>query len=217
MEGFARPVSPSVHLLATAQEMGEGVRVQEHVASLSFRPGPSRYPRLRRGFRGCELLPGKKRGAGVGKTERGKGSKCLVLVDGQGIPLGIHTDSASPAEIKLLDKALGEIRVPKQGAGRPRTRPRRVIGDKAYDSDPARKRLKKRGITLLVPHRRNHRNVNRQDDRLWDQYRKRYIVERTFAWITSYRRIVVRYENHISMFVAFVQLACVMITLRKCL
>ena len=55
-------------------------------------------------------------------TKRGKGTKCLVLVDGQGIPLGSHTDSASPAEITLLDKVIGEIR-PKRGPGRPRTRP----------------------------------------------------------------------------------------------
>jgi transposase len=50
-----------------------------------------------------------------------------------------------------------------------------------------------------------------------DGYRRRFIVERTFAWIMSYRRIVVRYDNHIGMFIAFFQLACVMITLRKCL
>ncbi|MGO9116092.1 MAG: hypothetical protein ACLQPD_00595 [Desulfomonilaceae bacterium] len=73
----------------------------------------------------------KKRGAGVGNTKRGKGSKCLALVDGKDVPLGSHSDSASPAEITLLDKVIGEIRVPKRGPGRPRTRPKRVIGDKA--------------------------------------------------------------------------------------
>ncbi len=92
-----------------------------------------------------------------------------------------------------------------------------MIGDKAYDSDPVRKRLKKRGISLLVPHRKNHRNVNRQDDRLWDHYRRRYIVERTFGWITNFRRIVVRYDNHVTMFVAFFQLACIMTIVGKCL
>ena len=170
-----------------------------------------------RGLRGRKLLSGKKRGAGVGKTKRGKGTKCVVLVDGQGIPLGSHTDSASPAEIRLLDKVLGDLRVPKGGPGRPRTRPKRLIVEKAYDSDAARKKLRKRGINLLAPHRKNHRNVNRQDDRLWDRYKRRYIVERTFSWITAFRRLVVRYENHIGMFVAFFQMACALITLRKCL
>ncbi|MFC1834863.1 transposase [Thermodesulfobacteriota bacterium] len=104
------------------------------------------------------------------------------MVDGQGIPLGGHTDSASPAEIRLLEKVIADIKVPKKGPGRPRTRPKRVIGDKAYDSDPHRKRLRKRGINLLSPHRKNHRNVNRQDDRLWDRYRRRNIVERTSSF-----------------------------------
>jgi transposase len=172
---------------------------------------------LGRGIRGCNIHPGKKRGAAVGPTKRGKGTKCLVVVDGKGIPLGSYTDSASPAEIKLLDKVLAEIKIPKKGPGRPRTRPKRVIGDKAYDSDPERKRLRRRGVNLLAPHRKNHRNVNRQDDRLWDRYRRRYIVERTFSWIGNYRRLVVRYENHINMFVAFIQMACIMVTLKKCL
>ena len=112
-----------------------------------------------------------------------------------------------------LKRLLAEIRVPKRGPGRPRTRPKRVIGDKAYDSDPARKTFEEtrnQPCSLLIG--RNHRNVNRQDDRLWDRYRRRYTVERTFSWIGNFRRIVVRYENHINMFVAFFQLACVMVT-----
>ncbi len=173
---------------------GDSPRVQLE----SSAAGPRWHARSGRGLRGCELLSRKKGGAAVGKTKRGKGTKCVVLVDGQGIPLGSHTDSASPAEITLLDNVIGEIRVPKRGPGRPRTRPKRVIGDEAYGSDPARKRLRKRGINLLVHHRENHRNVNRQDDRLWDRYKRRYIAERTVSWIINYRRIVVRYENHIN-------------------
>ncbi len=90
-------------------------------------------------------------------------------------------------------------------------------GDKAYDSDPHRKRLRRRGINLLSPHRKNHQNVNRQDDRLWDRYRRRHIVERTFAWLGAYSRLGVRYENHISIFVAFLELGFAMLTLRQCL
>jgi transposase len=170
---------------------------------------------LGRGICRCDVHPGKKRGAAVGKTKRGKGTKYLVVVDGKGIPLGSHTASASPAEIKLLESVMQDIKVSKKGPGRPRTRPKRVIGDKAYDSDPHRKQLRKRGINLLAPHRKNHRNVNRQDDRLWDRYGRRYIVERTFAWLGNYRRLVVRYEHHINMFIAFLELGFVMVTLKK--
>jgi transposase len=171
---------------------------------------------LGRGLCGCDLHPGKKGGAGVGKTKRGKGSKLLVVVDGQGIPLGSHTSSASPAEVRLLEKVMRDIRVPKKGPCRPRTRPKRVIGDKAYDSDPHRRRLRQRGINLLSPHRKNYRNVNRQDDRLWNRYRRRYIVERTFSRFGNFRRLVVRYEHYFNMFLAFIQMALIMITLRKC-
>ncbi len=52
-------------------------------------------------FMDGSFAPAKKRGAAVGKTKRGKGTKRMVVVDGQGIPLGSHIDSASPAEVTL--------------------------------------------------------------------------------------------------------------------
>jgi len=217
MEGFTGHIPSSFHMLAAPEALERDRRGQGDVASLSLRARRAWRPRLGGGIRGCNLHSGKKGGAAVGKTKRGKGTKYLVVVDGQGIPLGSHTDSASPAEIKLLEKVMADIRVPKKGPGRPRTRPKRVIGDKAYDSDPARKRLRRRGINLLAPHRKNNRNVNRQDDRLWDRYKRRYIVERTFAWAGAFRRLVVRYENHTGMFVAFLELGFAIMTLRKCL
>ena len=196
---------------------GEDEGTQGHVASLSLRARRAGHPQLGRGICRRNVCAGKKRGAAVGKTKRGKGTKYLVVVDGQGIPLGSHTDSASPAEVRLLDKVMADIRVPKKGPGRPRTNPTRVIGDKGYDSKLARNCMRQKGVNLLVPYRKNNKNVNRQDDRLWDRYRRRYIVERTFAWMGTFRRLIIRYENHISMFVAFLQLAFAFITMRKCL
>jgi|WetSurSiteA1Bulk_404760.scaffolds.fasta_scaffold37305_2 hypothetical protein len=57
--------------------------------------------------------------------------------DGKGIPLGSHTDSAASAEVRLAEKTLQQIKIPNKGQGMPRARPKRVIGDKAYDSDPS--------------------------------------------------------------------------------
>ena len=118
-----------------------------------------------------------------------------MVVDGQGIPLEAIPTLPRRLRSGSWRDVLATIKVPKKGPGRPRTRPKRIIGDKAYDSDPARKKPRQRGISLLVPHRKNHRNVNRQDDRLWDRYRRRYKVERSFSWIGNYRRLVVRYEK----------------------
>src|SRR2546425_549534 len=84
---------------------------------------------------GRQLRARKKRGVAVGKTKRGKGTKWMVLVDGEGLPLGVRLESASPSEVTLAEATLAEVRVP-QPKGRPRQKPERVIADRGYDSDP---------------------------------------------------------------------------------
>ena len=103
---------------------------------------------------GWQLCSREKRGSAVGKTKRGKGTKWMVLVDGQGLPLGVRLESASPHEVTLAEATLAEVRVPR-AKGRPRQKPERVIADTAYDSDPLRQRLQKRGIELIAPYREN--------------------------------------------------------------
>ena len=139
----------------------------------------------------------------------------MVVVDGQGIPLGSTLASASPAEVKLAEETLEAVKVPRSGKGRPKKRPARLIGDKGYDSDPLRKRLKCLKIELIAPHRSNRKKPKTQDGRKLRRYRKRWKVERTFAWIGNFRRLVVRYERDIIMYQAFFHLACLMITLNR--
>jgi len=91
--------------------------------------------------------------------------------------------------------------------------PRRLIGDKAYDSDPLDARLKKNwGIEMIAPNRR--RRVKTQDGRPLRRYRRRWKVERLFAWLQNFRRIAVRYEFHAENFLAMAQLGCILILLR---
>jgi len=137
----------------------------------------------------------------------------MVVVDGKGVPLGGYLESASPAEITLLEQTLWMIRVPGRGRGRSRSKLVRVIGDKAYDSDAHRARLADRGIELIAPNRSNRGKT--QDGRSLRRYRRRWIVERTFTWIGRFRRLVVRYDRDILMYQAFFHLACAMIVLRR--
>ena len=146
---------------------------------------------------GRQLRPGEKGGAAVGKTKRGKGTKWMVLVDGQGLPLGVRLESASPAEVKLAEATLAEVRVPRP-KGRPRQKPERVIADRGYDSDPLRERLKKRGIELIVPYRKNNKERRYEDGRKLRRYKRRWIVERTNAWLGQFRRLLVRHEHLLS-------------------
>jgi transposase len=139
----------------------------------------------------------------------------MVVVDGQGIPIGGTLASASPAEVKLAEETLETVKVPRKGRGRPKKRPERLIGDKAYDSDPLRKRCKELKIDLIVPHRKNRKKAKKQDGRKLRRYRKRWKVERTFSWISNFRRLVVRYERLIDVYQGFFHLAIIMIVLNR--
>jgi len=139
----------------------------------------------------------------------------MVVVDGQGLPLGNYLDSASPAEVTLLEKTIEAIAVPRQGRGRPRKKPQRIIADKGYDSDPLRKRLKDRGIDLICPYRSNNQKRKYHDGRKLRRYKRRWTVERTFAWLGNNRRLVIRWDRDIVVYEAFFHVACLLITLRR--
>ena len=142
----------------------------------------------------------------------------MVVVDGRGVPLGIRLYAASPAEVRLAEETLETIRVGRRHqGGHPRQKPERVIADKGYDSDALRERLRRRGITLIAPHRSNRRRTPPQDGRVLRRYRKRWIVERSIAWLGNFRRLVVRYDRSLTIYQAFIHIACFMIVLRKVL
>jgi transposase len=152
----------------------------------------------------------------VGKTKKGKGTKWLVVVDGEGVPLACHLDAANKAEVKLLEQTLDNIAVEPADAQEAPPRPKRLVCDKGYDSDPLRGRLlRERGIEQVCPHRKNRRRPPLQDGRKLRRYKRRWKVERTFAWLGNYRRLGVRYERSLKMYRAFFHVACLVITLRK--
>jgi hypothetical protein len=68
-----------------------------------------------------------KRGSGVGKTKRSKGTKPMAVVDGAGFPVALSVGSASLHEVRLVEKTF-ENRLMNE-------RPERLVEDRAYDSD----------------------------------------------------------------------------------
>jgi len=96
--------------------------------------------------------------------------------------------------------------------------PEKIIGDRAYDSDKLDERLaKERDVTMIAPHRRNRCKATTQDGRTLRRYGKRWKVERFFAWLQNFRRLVVRYEYHLKNFISMIQLGCIVILLRRVL
>ena len=129
--------------------------------------------------------------------------------------MGIHVASATPAEVSLVHATLNTIRIPQRG-GRPRRGAlRRLIGDGGYDSDPLREDLAAHGILFIAPYRAN-RTVRRYEDRRHlRRYRHRWIVERTFAWLGHFRRLLVRHERFVSVYTSLLYFAAALIALRR--
>jgi transposase len=133
----------------------------------------------------------------------------MAFSDGSSVPLALHAQSASPHEVTLVEPTLESAFV--------KEKPERLIGDKAYDSDPLDESLLEKGIEMIAPHRKNRKKKKSQDGRKLRRYKRRWKVERLFAWLKNFRRLVVRYEYKEENFLGMAQLGCIVILLRKCL
>jgi transposase len=139
----------------------------------------------------------------------------MVLADGAGTPLGVHVEAATPSEVRLVEPTLVNGRI--GGRRAKRRKPRRLIADRGYDSNPLRELLVKRDIEPIIPKRRNNRKATHQDGRKLRRYKRRWIIERTNSWLQTFRKLVVRYERSSKVFTALVHLACALTTLRRVL
>jgi transposase len=121
-------------------------------------------------------------------------------------PLAISVFPATRFESTLLEQTIkerfGKVRI------------NRVVADRAYDSHHLDEQLKKKGIELVSPHKRNRRKRKTQDGRKLRHYRHRWTVERFFAWLHNYRICVVRYERKADNFQGFLYLAAILMLLR---
>jgi transposase len=125
----------------------------------------------------------------------------MVVVEGSGLPIGLHVDSAQPHELRLAEATLRTIAVPCR-RGRPKTRPKELVADKAYDSADFRRKLRRRMASSLRFRPLNGANARNRSgvvrSVLTQAYRQRWKVERCFGWMDNCRRLVVRYERHLA-------------------
>jgi transposase len=164
------------------------------------------------------FAPAKKGGDKVGLTKKGKGTKWLLVVDGNGLPLGFHLDSATMNEVTLAEQTLDTIAVPRL-RGRPRQRPEKLVADRGYDSRNFRHALRRRRMQMCIPPR--HRPATWQAKRgrpvvaSRDEYRQRFKVERSFAWLGNFRRLLIRWEHHFDLYHSFFVTALLLICVRR--
>ena len=142
----------------------------------------------------------------------GKGTKVMAVTDGNGLPIGLYLAAANHHEVTLAEPTLQTIRV-RQKRGRPKTRPKELVADKAYDSRAFRHALRQRGIKPTIPtfERRKRTSPRRgRPIRVGESYQQRWKVERCFGWMDNCRRLVVRYDRQLHIYHSFCLLALIL-------
>lgn len=120
------------------------------------------------------------------KTKRDKGSKLLAVADRTGLSIAAGMGSASSHEVTLVEATLDERFIADL--------PERLIGDRTYDSDQFAASLADKGIEMNSPHKTKSRKAKTQDSRSLRRNRRRWLVERLFAWLQNFRRLITRHE-----------------------
>ena len=157
-------------------------------------------------FAGLSQCAGPRGGdkTGPNPTDRGKsGTKRHVVVDRQGVPLAARITAANVHDSMMLEEMIDAIEPVKGPRGRPRKRPEKLHGDKGYDYRRCRQALHKRHIKPRIARRGMD-----SSERLG---RHRWVAERTFAWLSKYRRLKVRYERRDDIHQAFLDIGCALI------
>jgi transposase len=144
---------------------------------------------------------------GPNPTDRRKtGSKHHLVTDAQGVPLAVRLTGANRHDVTQLLPLVDAIPPIRGRRGRPRRRPRRVQGDRAYDSGPGRAELRRRGIKPVLARRRTAHGSG------LGVYR--WFVERSLSWKHQFRRLAIRWDRLPEIQDAWMSLACSLICLR---
>ena len=151
-------------------------------------------------------------GKKVGKnpTDRGKnGTKQSLLVEGDGGPLGVVIAGANVPDMKLLEETIEAIVVERPD---PEELEQHLSLDRGYDNPTGHEVTARHGyvghIRPIGQDRREKRRPGRRTPRRW-------VVERTLAWLSKCRGLLIRYDKHDVNYLGLIQLACALLWYRR--
>ncbi len=150
-------------------------------------------------------------GTGYSGKHHRIGTNVLLTTDKNGLPLSALSMNGNRHDNVGALKVVQKIKI---GAKR---RVRQLNADKGFDDQKIRRALTKRGIKANIPERQfKHRRKRGRPPTYSKPIAKfRAFVERTFAWLKYYRKLRYRWEKTKKMFQAFVDLACLLLCLKR--
>jgi transposase len=163
------------------------------------------------------VLGGKKKVVGepedhaLGRSRGGFGTKLHFVTDTAGIPLGVTESAGQAHDSRFVGQTLASVKIKRGGPGRPRSKPRVMVGDKGYSYPTVRRYFTRRGIECVIPTRKDQQRKPCFDQR---RYRQRNAIERSVGWLKGNRRLATRHEKLAVNFHAMAQLAMLGLCMR---
>jgi transposase len=181
--------------MGAARHMGKPVPRTRRQWSIDRHADDRLHPR-----QSTSLGIGRKRGEqkqAVGRSRGGRNTKIHALADAKGRLIAILLTGGEAHDCPVAERLIRRVKPPK-----------RMLGDKAYDSAELREELDERGTKPVIPNRSNRKQPYSFSKRL---YKLRWRIESAFNRLKDFRRIATRYDRLARNYLASVCLAAALV------
>ena len=159
---------------------------------------------------------------GLGRSRGGLSTKIHLLADSRCRPLARGITAGQRHDSVAFERLMGQLRIRRLGRGRPRTRPDRLLADKAYSNRKIRVHLRRRKIKATIPEKSNQLKARAKKGSRGgrplafdtEAYRARNTVERSNNKLKGFRAVAMRTDKREFVFRGTVDVATIKIWLR---